>query len=93
MLPGDRTIVAGSGPLVFFVAAEIMRLGGRPAAVVTLNSRQDWVRQLPYLTSRVDLLAQGVSWIVKLQAAGVPIYWQHGIASIDGRDSVSSAVL
>lgn len=93
MLPGDRTIVAGSGPLVFFVAAEIMRLGGRPAAVVTLNSRQDWVRQLPNLMSRSDLLAQGVSWIVKLQAAGVPIFWRHGIKSIDGEDQVACAVL
>ncbi len=93
MLPGDRTIVAGCGPLVFFVAAEIMRLGGRPAAVVTLNSRQDWVRQLPNLVSRTDLLAQGVSWIMKLQSAGVPIFWQHGVDSIDGQDHVTSAVV
>jgi thioredoxin reductase/bacterioferritin-associated ferredoxin len=90
MLPGERTVVAGCGPLVFFVASEIMRLGGRPSAVVTLNSRLDWIKALPGLGTRPDLLKQGLAWIARLQASMIPIHWRHTIEQVGGVDSVSS---
>ncbi|MFB9148948.1 FAD-dependent oxidoreductase [Roseovarius ramblicola] len=89
-LPGQRTIVSGTGPLVFFVAAEIRRLGGAVAAVITPNSRGDWLRVLPGMLQRPDLLARGVSWVADLMLAGVPIHWRHAVSAVDGGSAVEA---
>lgn len=81
MLPGRRTVVAGSGPLLLAVATGILKAGGEVAAVVDLASRGDWLRTLPALGGRVDLVRQGIAWQWQLRAAGVPIHYRHAIRS------------
>ena len=71
---GQNTIVSGTGPLVFFVASEIRRLGGKVAAVVTPNTRRDWVAKLPALAGRVDLALRGAFWIAHLMMNRIPIF-------------------
>lgn len=88
-VPGPRTIVSGTGPLVFFVAAEIRRLGGEVAAVITPNSRGDWLRALPAMLSRPDLLVRGARWVTDLMVSGVPIYWRHAVTQVEGDRRVS----
>lgn len=88
--PGDATVVAGTGPLVFFVASEIRRLGGRVTAVVTPNSVTDWMRALPAMLARRDLLGRGSVWMADLVAGGVPIHWRHAVERIDGHETVEA---
>lgn len=83
MLPGRRTVVAGSGPLLLAVANGILKAGGEVAAVLDLASRADWLQTLPSLASRPDLLWQGVQWQARLRGAGVPLRYRHGIASVE----------
>ncbi len=90
MLPGERTIVAGCGPLLFYVAAEILRLGGSVAAVVSLNGRGDWLRAAPAMMTRPNLLRRGLIWMAQLKTARVPILWRHAVATIEGAESVAS---
>lgn len=92
-VPGQATIVSGTGPLVFFVASEIRRLGGAVSAVVTPNSRSDWARALPAMLTRPDLLARGAVWIADLILARVPIYWRHATTRIKGDTGVSGATI
>ncbi len=82
MLPGRRTVVAGSGPLLLAVANGILKAGGEVAAVLDLASRADWLRTLPALAGRSDLLWQGLQWQARLRMAGVPMLHRHGIASV-----------
>ncbi len=89
IVPGKNTVVAGTGPLVFFVASEIRRLGGKVAAVVTPNTRMDWLRSLPEMLSRPGLLVRGGLWIADLTAARVPIYWGHAVRQVRGDEQVS----
>lgn len=83
-LPGERTIVSGTGPSVFFVASEIRRLGGEVTAVITPNSRNDLLRALPVMLRRPDLLARGARWIADLTLSGVPIHWRHAVSRVEG---------
>lgn len=83
MLPGRRTVVAGSGPLLLAVATGILKAGGEVAAVLDLASRADWLRTLPSLAGRPDLLWQGMQWQARLRMAGVPMFYRHGIASVE----------
>jgi len=89
-LPGKRTVVSGTGPLVFFVAAEIRRLGGEVAAVITPNSRGDWLRAVPAMARRPDLLLRGARWVTDLMLAGVPIHWRHAVSEVEGGNSVEA---
>lgn len=88
--PGQRTMVCGTGPLVFYVASEIRRLGGTVAAVITPNARMDWARATPALLRRPALLARGALWVADLKLAGVPIYWQHAVTGVDGDTEVTA---
>lgn len=89
-LPGKRTVVAGAGPLTFFVAAEIRRLGGEVVAVVTPNTRRDWLRTLPAMLSRSDLLWRGGLWVGDLMLNRVPIHWGHAVSAVEGGERVAS---
>ena len=90
LTPGKRTVVSGTGPLVFFVASEIRRLGGEVAAIVTPNSRADWLRVLPSMSYRPDLLRRGLVWVSDLLLAGIPIFWRHAMKQRDGEPKVQS---
>ncbi|SFR45230.1 NAD(P)/FAD-dependent oxidoreductase [Litoreibacter janthinus] len=87
-LPGKRTVVSGTGPLVFFVASEIRRLGGEVASVVTPNTRTDWVRAAPSMMRQPKLLARGAVWMADLMLARVPIMWGHAVSEVAGQDHV-----
>lgn len=77
-LPGQRTLVAGRGPLLAAVAAGILKRGGRVAAVVDRNSRGAWRRSLPAMASQPHLLRRGLGWVATLVRNRVPLI--HGQA-------------
>jgi thioredoxin reductase/bacterioferritin-associated ferredoxin len=87
MLPGRRTVVAGAGPLLLAVATGILKAGGEVMAVLDLASQSDWLRTLPSLVNRPDLLWQGLQWQARLRAAGVPVLYRHGIRSVEAAGS------
>lgn len=83
MRPGRRTLVAGAGPLLLAVASGILEAGGEVAAVLDLAGAGEWLRTLPSLMGRPDLLRKGLRWRAQLRAAGVPVLHRHGIRSIE----------
>lgn len=91
MLPGRNTIVAGQGPLLAAVAVGILKGGGKIAAVVDLASTGDWLRAMPALVSRPDLLARGAGWLKQIRRARVPILTRHAIVAIEGDAQVTGA--
>ncbi len=88
-VPGARTVVAGTGPLVFYVASEIRRLGGTVAAVVTPNTRRDWAGSLPAMLGKPALVARGALWVADLMLSGVPVLWGHQVTAVEGDTRVS----
>lgn len=91
VLPGRRTLVAGAGPLVYAVAANIIKGGGAVAAIADLGSRADWIATLPALLSSPDLLLRGLAWRASLLRAGVPVYYGHQVARVHGEAFVTAA--
>jgi NADPH-dependent 2,4-dienoyl-CoA reductase/sulfur reductase-like enzyme len=49
LLPAGRTVIAGTGPLLWLLAAQILRAGGRLDAVLDTTPRANWLRALPHL--------------------------------------------
>lgn len=92
-LPGESTLVAGCGPLLAAVAVGILKGGGRVAAVADLSGPDEWLRALPALAARPDLLVRGMTWTATIRAAGVPIFFRHGIKEVREADGELEAVL
>lgn len=84
MVPGRRTVVAGCGPLLAAVAAKIVAGGGAVAAIIDLSGPGDWLKALPAMASRPDLLRQGLGWALKLGAARVPVLFRHTVTAVSG---------
>jgi thioredoxin reductase len=82
VLPGQRVLVAGCGPLLASVAAGILDLGGEVAAVVDLAARRDWAACLPALASRPVELARGIGWLARLLSAGVPVLHRTTVTEV-----------
>lgn len=90
VLPGRRVVVAGAGPLLYAVSAKLLKGGAAVAAVVDLAPRAAWLRALPKLATRPDLLARGAVWRAKLLARGVPVLAAHRVVAAEGAAAVSA---
>ncbi|MBL1421342.1 MAG: FAD-dependent oxidoreductase [Alphaproteobacteria bacterium] len=88
--PGKQTIVAGCGPLLIFTAYEILRLGGKVCAIISLNSKTNWAKASIDMMTRPDLLWRGATWFAKITAARIPIYWQSTVTEIIGETHIES---
>lgn len=84
VLPGRRVVVAGAGPLLYAVAAKLLRAGAEVPAVVDLAATAEWTRALPALASRPDLLARGAAWRAFLKLAAVRVLPAHRIVAAEG---------
>jgi thioredoxin reductase/bacterioferritin-associated ferredoxin len=93
MAPGRRTVVAGCGPLLAAVAAKIVAGGGTVAAVVDLAGPGDWLKALPGLASRPDLLKQGLGWALKLGRARVPVLFRSAVSRAEGGEALERVVI
>jgi bacterioferritin-associated ferredoxin len=90
IVPGKKTVVAGSGPLLFYVASEIERLGGHVEAVVSLNSRLDWIKAFPQMISQPKLLWQGFKWVFSFYNK---TKWQSAPVQFNGEDAVETVTI
>jgi NADPH-dependent 2,4-dienoyl-CoA reductase/sulfur reductase-like enzyme len=80
VLPAGRTVVAGSGPLVFLVADQLLRLGVRLTGVLltsTAESILGSLRRLPLDVRALAQIAAGLACHARLLARGVPVV--HGV--------------
>ena len=93
LVPGRRTLVCGVGPLLYAVAAGILKAGAEVAAVVDAASFGEWTSCLSRMSSRPDLAARGAGWLWMLRKAGVPILYRTKIVEARGADAVAEAVI
>ncbi len=93
LLPSQKPIIAGSGPLLYAVAAAIISNGGKPLAMADLGSKFDWLLSLPNLLLSPVLLMKGLFWRAKILWAGVPVFHRHHVASVHGGDKVETVEL
>ena len=49
LVPTGRTVMAGNGPLLWLLAAQILRAGGKIEAILDTSSRLNWLRAAMFL--------------------------------------------
>lgn len=89
--PGQRTVIAGNGPLNLQLAAELLAGGAQVVAVLESAPQPSW-RQWRQLatTARTapDLVWQGMRYLRTLRQHGVPVLWGHTVKAAHGTDRV-----
>ncbi len=70
---GRRVVFAGTGPLLYLVAAQYVKAGAQVAAVLDTSSLWKRVRALPKLAARPRVLVNGISLMRTLRSAGVRV--------------------
>jgi thioredoxin reductase/bacterioferritin-associated ferredoxin len=74
LVPDGRTVIAGQGPLLWLLAAQILRLGGRIDRILDTTERRNYLAALPhafaFMTS--PYFAKGLAMIREVRAK-VPV--------------------
>ncbi|NMF96981.1 NAD(P)/FAD-dependent oxidoreductase [Aromatoleum toluolicum] len=70
---GRRVVFAGTGPLLYLVAAQYVKAGAHVEAILDTSSLWKRVRALPKLAARPRVLVNGLSLMRTLRGAGVRI--------------------
>jgi NADPH-dependent 2,4-dienoyl-CoA reductase/sulfur reductase-like enzyme len=94
VLPGQRVLVAGNGPLNLQVALELARAGAEVAAVIELARRPGlWAAAAlaKMLTSTPALALRGRRYLTELKRRGIPLLHRHAIAGVERTGSVLRA--
>ena len=82
----EGAVFAGLGPLLYLTAAQYVRAGVPPRAVLDCTPAVNRLRTFRHLSrafDRMDALGKGQGWIRELKQAGVPIY--RAVRSIEAR--------
>jgi len=70
LVPDGRTVIAGQGPLLWLLAAQILRLGGRVDRILDTTERRNYLAALPhafaFLTS--PYFAKGLAMMREVRA-------------------------
>ena len=91
--PGNRVLLAGSGPLQLVVANQMLDAGMNVVAVAESASAQGAWRYLPDLLRQAGLLKQGLGYLYRLKKAGVRMLQSYVLQSIESDREGLRAVL
>jgi NADPH-dependent 2,4-dienoyl-CoA reductase/sulfur reductase-like enzyme len=83
LVPEGRVVLAGQGPLLYLVAAQLARAGAAPVALFETAPIENYLRAMrPFggLGAGRRLLIKGLGLISAIKRAGVPI--RHGVRGL-----------
>jgi NADPH-dependent 2,4-dienoyl-CoA reductase/sulfur reductase-like enzyme len=90
--PGERVVVAGTGPFLLAVACQLVDAGVRVVAVLEATPRWPWLA-LPlhgWRTPRV--LREGAAYLARLARARVPVRYGRVVVRAEGDERVRGVV-
>lgn len=89
-LVSRRAVLAGSGPLLYLVAAQMVRAGSAPLALLeTQGQPYSALRYAPRALMGWRVLGKGMRLLAELRRAGVPRYRGVRAISIEGEGQVN----
>ena len=92
--PGERVLIAGSGPLNLQLACEMLACGVKRLAVVEATPRPSpavWRQAWTMARTAPDLVREGIGMLLRLKRAGVPVLWSAQVAKLHGSGRVQWA--
>jgi len=93
LVPSGRTVMAGNGPLLWLLAAQILRVGGKIEAILDTSSKRNWLRAALHLPDFLlsPYFGKGLALLREVRAK-VPVHGAREIAAI-GTDKLTEVVV
>jgi NADPH-dependent 2,4-dienoyl-CoA reductase/sulfur reductase-like enzyme len=89
VVPGRRVLLAGAGPFLLPVAAQLAASGAEVVAVAEATRRRDWLRAGPRMAAYPARLADYARYRTRV----LRIAWGHVIVRVEGDERVRSATI
>lgn len=89
--PGQRALVAGTGPLLLVVANQLHKIGVKVVAVLEAGRHPLWPRFLAKAWREWSLLNDAFDYWLGLRRAGIPILFNHTIFEVQGDNKAEVA--
>ncbi len=93
MLPGEKFLVAGTGPLLLAAALEIAEAGGEVAAVVEGSSASAPLRNIHRFLWQMKRIREGWDYRQALEQHGIPFISSSAITAVRGSERVESVTV
>jgi NADPH-dependent 2,4-dienoyl-CoA reductase/sulfur reductase-like enzyme len=93
VLPGEKILLAGTGPLQLALANQIADAGGKVEAIVEAGYIHNWFRLLGAAWGQWQLISDGWNYLRGIRRAGIPIWRRHIIVEARGDGQVEEAVV
>ena len=93
VLPGDKILLAGTGPLLLALAYQVIEAGGHIVAILEAGRVQGWLDLGLGLLGQPALLLDALRYLSTIRKAGVPLLRQHLILEAKGGDRVEEALV
>jgi NADPH-dependent 2,4-dienoyl-CoA reductase/sulfur reductase-like enzyme len=94
VLPGNKILLAGTGPLQLVLADQILKAGGDIAVILEAGNAgsQYWLKGAKGIWGNWDYLRDGMKYLWNTQKAGVPLLRRRMIVEAHGEGRVEEAV-
>lgn len=94
VLPGENSLLAGTGPLQLVLADQILKAGGKIAAILEAgNFANHWLQGLKGIWGNWNFLKEGMQYWRNIKKAGVPLLPNHMIIEARGDGRVQKVVI
>jgi NADPH-dependent 2,4-dienoyl-CoA reductase/sulfur reductase-like enzyme len=89
--PGQKIVLAGSGPFLLPVAKTILESGARIVALLEATGPRDWAPHAPALWGQWERGGEAWRYWRALRRARVPVLYRHRLLAAVGEDHVTGA--
>lgn len=86
-VPTENAVLAGTGPLLYLFAAQVLRTGRRLGAIVDIGSKLPGLqamRHLPAAVKAPQYLMKGLGLLSAIRKGKIPHYWNASDLRIEG---------
>jgi len=93
VLPGEKILLAGTGPLQLAVANQIVDAGGKVEAIVEAGNIDKWMSLARSAWGQWTLIADAWRYWSGIRKAGIPLWREHILLEARGDGRVEEAVV
>lgn len=93
VVPGQRVVVAGTGPFLLPVATALADAGAQVVGVHEAAAVTGWLRELPAVVRNPAKLVEGATYTAALARERIPVHTRSAVVAAHGDDAVSAVTV
>lgn len=92
VIPQGKTLIAGTGPLLYYTVSQLIKNGTHVIGVLEASSFPQWMKWILRLWRSPDLLWKGIQYLALLKKHQIPIHYGHVVVRAEGNESLEKVI-